>query len=148
MAEAVINRHGASKFRAFSAGVQPSSRIAPVVLDVLREAGYDTADLRPKHWQELSGSGGPSLDFVFTLSDTAAGETLPEWRGKPATAHWGYPDPIRTEGAEWEKVHLCPDLAGLERQLRIFMQLPFASLDQMALKASSDELASSNRERS
>ena len=75
------------------------------------------------------------------MSDTAAGETLPEWRGQPETAHWRYPDPIKVEGTDWEKRRaFVLILAGLERQLQIFVQLPFASLDHLALKARLDEL--------
>jgi protein-tyrosine-phosphatase len=142
MAEAVLRRYGAAKFHAFSAGVAPSTLIEPVALDVLTQAGYRADELRPKHWRELAGSG-PELDFLFTMSDTAAGETLPEWRGKPVTAHWRYPDPVRAEGTEWEKRRVFAQiLAGIERQLQIFVQLPLASLDHMALKARLDELGS------
>jgi protein-tyrosine-phosphatase len=86
MAELVLNRHGRGKFCAFSAGVEPSPNVDPIALDVLRQAGYATDGLQPKHWRKLGGRDGPIVDFVFTLSDTAAGETLPEWRGQPATA--------------------------------------------------------------
>jgi arsenate reductase (thioredoxin) len=143
MAELVLNRHGQGKFRAFSAGVEPSPNVDPIALDVLRQAGYATDGLQPKHWRKLSGRDGPILDFVFTLSDTAAGETLPEWRGRPATAHWQYPDPIKAEGDEWEKKRAFGlVLAGLERQLQIFVQLPFGSLEPMALKTRLGELGS------
>jgi arsenate reductase len=92
--------------------------------------------LRPKNWRELTGSGSPVFDFVFTMSDTAAGETLPEWHGQPETAHWRYADPIKAEGTELERRRpFVLILSGLERQLQIFVQLPFASLDHMALKA-------------
>jgi protein-tyrosine-phosphatase len=142
MAEAVLRRCGAAKFRAYSAGVEPSTQIEPVALDVLTQAGYRANELRPKHWRELA-RGDPELDFLFTMSDTAAGETLPEWRGRPVTAHWRYPDPVRAEGTEWEKRRVFAQiLAGIERQLKIFVQLPLASLDHMALKARLDELGS------
>ena len=142
MAEAVLRRYGAAKFRAFSAGVDPSTQIEPAAMDVLTQAGYRADELRPKHWRELARSD-PELDFLFTMSDTAAGETLPEWRGKPVTAHWRYPDPVRAEGTEWEKRRVFAQiLAGIERQLQIFVQLPLASLDHMALKARLDELGS------
>ena len=103
MAEAVLGRHGAGRFRPFSAGVTPSPEIDPMALDVLRQRDYPTDGLRPKHWHELTGRDGPVLDFVFTMSDTAAGESLPEWRGRPSTANWLYPDPIKAEGTEWER---------------------------------------------
>jgi arsenate reductase (thioredoxin) len=144
MAEAVLGRYGAGRFRAFSAGVAPSPKVDPVAMDVLRQGGYPTDGLRPKDWRELTGSGGPVFDFVFTMSDTAAGETLPEWRGQPETAHWRYADPIKAEGTELERRRpFVLILSGLERQLQIFVQLPFALLDHMALKARLDELGRS-----
>ena len=122
--------------------MEPSTQIEPVALDVLTQAGYRADELRPKHWRELARSD-PELDFLFTMSDTAAGETLSEWRGRPTTAHWRYPDPVKAEGTEWEKRRAFAQiLAGIERQLQIFVQLPLASLDHMALKARLDELGS------
>jgi arsenate reductase (thioredoxin) len=141
MAEAVVNRHGRGKFRGFSAAVEPSASIDPIAVDVMKLAGYPTEGLRPKHWREFSGSDAPDLDFVFTLSDTAAGETLPEWRGRPVSAHWRYRDPVKVDGAEWEKRRAFGEiLAGLERQLKIFVELPLSSLDRIALKTRLDAL--------
>jgi len=97
--------------------------------------------MRSKHFREFSEFGQQELDFVFTLSDTAAGETLPQWPGLPVTAHWSSPDPMLAEGAEWErKIALTRIMSELERRLRIFVNLPFESLDRMSLKTRVDEI--------
>jgi protein-tyrosine-phosphatase len=142
MAEAVVNRHGKGSFQAFSAGVEPTDAADPVALEVLEQAGYPTEGLRPKHWSEFGRPDAPQFDFVFTLSATASRENFPDWPGKPASAHWRYPDPVKVAGDAWQKRReYGRTLQALERQMRIFMQLSFAQLDRIALQSSLDQLA-------
>jgi arsenate reductase (thioredoxin) len=98
MAEVILNRLGAGKFRAFSAGSQPAGQVNPMALNVLRLAHYDVSGLRSKPWEEFSRRDAPKLDFVFTVCDNAAKEVCPIWPGQPMTAHWGLPDPAKAEG--------------------------------------------------
>ena len=142
MAETIVNRHGKGKFTASSAGIEPSQEADAVALSVLEQAGYSTTDLRPKHWREFAGSEAPTLDFVFTLSATASAEDFPEWPGKPVSAQWLYDDPLAISGDDWQRRRAYMKLlASIERQMRIFMQLPLASLDNLALRTSLHELA-------
>jgi arsenate reductase (thioredoxin) len=141
MAEAIVNRHGQGRFRGFSAGVRPGATLEAFALEVLATAGYPTDGLRPRHYLEFAAHGAADLDFVFTLSDTAAGEPMPEWPGRPVTAHWPCEDPILVAGEEWERRRAFGlVLAGLERRLRIFMSLPFPSLDRLSLKGRIEEI--------
>lgn len=143
MAEAVLNRIGKGKFKAYSAGVAPADTIEPETLELLKAAGFDTSGMKPKHFAEFAAATAEPLDLVFTLSDTAAGEELPEWPGLPVTAHWSSPDPVlvRTE-TEWErKQEFTRAMQQLERRLGAFVNLPLASLDRMSLQAHVDELA-------
>jgi arsenate reductase (thioredoxin) len=142
MAEAVVNRHGKGRFRGFSAGVEPATDVDPTTLGVLQQAGYRTEALRSKHWREFTQSDAPVFDFVFTLSDTASKEAFPDWPGKPASAHWRYPDPLKAAGDEWQrKREFGRTLSALERQMRIFMQLPLERLDAIALQKHLDDMA-------
>ena len=93
IAECIMNRLGTGRFKGYSAGSQPSGRVHPYALDLLRQLNYDTRELRSKSWEEFSGPGAPKLDFVFTVCDDAADEVCPVWPGQPMTAHWGLPDP-------------------------------------------------------
>ena len=141
MAEAVVNRHGGGRFRAFSAAVEPAREPDPLALQVLEQSGYPTAGLRPKHWSEFSEPDAPVFDFVFTLSDTASREAFPEWPGKPASSHWRYTDPTKATGDDWQRRRqFARTLMGVERQMRTFMQLSFPALDRMALQKRLDEL--------
>lgn len=71
IAEAVVNRHGMGRFRAFSAGVEPTHEVDKATIELLEKCGYVTTGLRPKHWSEFTHTDAPQFDFAFTLSDTA-----------------------------------------------------------------------------
>lgn len=142
MAEAILNKLGGGRFHAMSAGVQPASSIDPYTRQLLQESGLDTSGMRPRHYREFAAADAKNLDFVFTLSDTAAGEPMPEWPGLPITAHWSFADPVLVEGQEWEKrAAFRAALSGLERRIAIFVNLPFKSLDRMSLQKHVEEIA-------
>ena len=98
LAEAILNREGGGRFRAFSAGSFPKGEVHPAAIRLLNELGYATGDFRSKSWDEFAAPGAPELDFIFTVCDNAAGETCPVWPGRPVTAHWGIEDPAAVEG--------------------------------------------------
>lgn len=135
LAEALLNHEGKGQFEAHSAGVEIGSAVDPHIEALLKSAGFTVPDLRPKHYSEFSKEGAADLDFVFTLSDTAAGEKLPEWPGMPISAHWSLADPMKVEGAGWERnAAFARNLSELQRRIRIFISLPFSSLDRMSLR--------------
>jgi arsenate reductase (thioredoxin) len=135
MAEAILNRIGMGKFRAFSAGSHPKGRIHPETIRLLQSLHYDTSDFRSKSWSQFVDPGAPLLDFVFTVCDNAAGETCPVWPGRPMTAHWGIPDPAEATGTPAEVGLAFKDAyRTLERRLSIFVSLPLQSLDQLTLQ--------------
>jgi len=102
MAEAILNKLGAGRFHAYSAGSQPKGQVNPYTVALLRGLDYDTSDFHSKSWSEFAKPGSPALDFVFTVCDNAAGETCPVWPGQPMTAHWGVPDPAEAQGTPAE----------------------------------------------
>lgn len=141
IAAAILNNYGKGKFQASSAGVDPAKEIDPQVIDLLQSNDLPIKETRPKHFAEFARAGAQDLDFVFTLSDTTAGEPLPEWPGLPVTAHWSSSDPLLVEGAEWErKLAFGRMFSELERRLSIFMSLPFQSLDRISLKQRVDDI--------
>jgi arsenate reductase len=136
LAEAILNKEGRGKFRAYSAGSQPKGTVNPVALKLLQRLGYDTAALRSKSWHDFVKPGAPEFDFIFTVCDDAAGEACPVWPGKPATAHWGIPDPARVDGTDAEIATAFHDaFRMLSRRIAVFTALPFASLDDIALQS-------------
>ena len=141
MAEAILNREGIGRFRAYSAGSVPSGEVNPRTLELLRRLNYPVAELRSKNWDEFAASGAPDLDFVFTVCDNAANEVCPIWPGQPMTAHWGVPDPAAATGNEAEVAAAFADTYRmLNNRIGIFVSLPFASLDRLALQKRLDEI--------
>jgi len=104
LAEALINHHGAGRFRAHSAGSKPAGRVNPLALRALAERGIPVEGLRSKSWDEFGAPGAPVMDMVITVCDNAAGETCPLWPGTPARAHWGLADPAAVTGSEAQKL--------------------------------------------
>ncbi|MFA5900749.1 MAG: arsenate reductase ArsC [Hyphomicrobium sp.] len=135
IAECIMNRLGAGRFKAYSAGSQPSGRVHPYALDLLRQLNYDTSNLRSKSWEEFAVPGAPRLDFVFTVCDSAANEVCPVWPGQPMSAHWGLPDPSANEGTEGERRFAFADTHRmLMQRIGIFNALPLGSLDPLSLQ--------------
>jgi protein-tyrosine-phosphatase len=141
IAEAILNRLGAGRFHAFSAGSQPKGAVHPYTLQLLRSLNHDTSELRSKSWSEFAKPGAPPLDFVFTVCDNAAGETCPVWPGQPMTVHWGVPDPAEATGSDAEIALAFKDTYRmLNQRIGIFTSLPLKSLDRLTLQRRLNEI--------
>jgi arsenate reductase len=141
LAESIVNRLGGGRIRGFSAGSHPRGQVHPYALDQLASLGFPAAGLHSKSWDVFAVAGAPHMDFVFTVCDDAAGEACPAWPGQPMTAHWGIADPAAVEGSEIEKrAAFRAAFAALDNRIRLFLSLPFASLDRMALQQRLDAI--------
>ena len=135
LAERLMERHGAGRFRAFSAGSFPKGAVHPLALRLLAEQGLPTEGPRSKSWEEFTAPGAPRMDFVFTVCDQAASEPCPVWPGHPVTAHWGVPDPAAVEGGEVQRMFAFREaFAALGRRIAIFASLRFEALDGLAIR--------------
>ncbi len=134
LGEALVNRLGQGRFRGYSAGSTPTGKVNPFALRLLHEKGYDTGRFRSKSWDEFAAGDAPSIDYVFTVCDNAAGETCPIWPGTPVQAHWGIPDPAAATGSDAVTMRAfeCA-YESLERYLAAFMALPLDELDDNRL---------------
>ena len=133
--EAILNKIGAGRFRAYSAGSQPKGQIHPETIKLLESLGYDTSGFRSKSWAEFARPSAPLFDFVFTVCDSAAAESCPIWPGRPMTAHWGIPDPAEATGTPAEIAMAFKEAYRLLNQrIAIFVALPIRSLDELALR--------------
>jgi len=147
MAECALNRWGAGRFRAFSAGSHPTGRVHPVALELLRAMHYPTDSLRSKSWNEFARPESPRLDFVFTVCDKAAGEACPIWPGQPITAHWGAEDPAAFVGPNDQRMKVFTKIYfELETRIKIFASLRFDDLDELSLQQRLDEIGHLGRE--
>lgn len=144
LSEAALNRWGQGKFRAFSAGSHPKGQVHPLATELLQQLQLPTTSLRSKSWNEFATSAAPKLDFVFTVCDNAAGEVCPVWPGQPMTAHWGVEDPAAVEGTDAQKrTAFKKAYRELENRIKIFVNLPIATLDRVRLQERVDEIGRS-----
>ena len=144
MAESILNRLGQGRFKGFSAGSHPAEGVHPGTVALLQKLNYPTDDLRPKTWDAFAQEDAPELDFVFTVCDRAAQESCPAWPGQPMTAHWGVPDPMSAEGSDSEKALAFSEAYRmLNNRISVFVSLPLASLDKLALQKRLEEIGRS-----
>jgi arsenate reductase len=135
LAEAILNRAGAGRFKAYSAGSMPKGVVNPHAIALLKQMHHPTGDLRSKSWDAFAHRGAQPLDFVFTVCDNAAREACPIWPGQPTTAHWGLPDPAAVEGSEAEIALAFADTYRmLASRVGVFVNLPLAKLDRLSLQ--------------
>lgn len=146
LGEAVVNHlmnHG-GRFRGYSAGSHPKGEVHPLTLRLLDELNVPTDDLRSKSWDAFAGAGAPTMDFIFTVCDQAAGEQCPYWPGRPMTAHWGLPDPAAVDGDEATRMKAFRDtLTALRRRMDLLAALPLEQLDLLATESRLREIGSS-----
>lgn len=141
LAEAILERVGQGRFKAYSAGSQPKGKVHSYALDLLTSLNHDTSFARSKSWEEFAVPGAPEMNFVFTVCDNAANEICPIWPGQPMTAHWGVPDPAAAAGTEAEKRLAFADAYRmLNNRISIFTSLPMNTLDKLALQKRLDEI--------
>jgi len=134
IAEAILRKDGAARFRAFSAGSMPKGEVHPFAIKVLESYGYPTDGMSSKSWNVFAGPDTPKMDFVLTVCDNAAGETCPLWPGQPMTAHWGIEDPAAVEGSDIDKERaFVTAFRYLRNRISLLVNLPVGSLNQLAL---------------
>ncbi|MFG1300869.1 arsenate reductase ArsC [Xanthobacter sp. V3C-3] len=134
LAESILAKDGAGRFRAFSAGSTPKGEVNPLALKTLAAYGYPIEGMRSKSWLDFAEPRAPVMDFVFTVCDNAAGEACPIWPGQPMTAHWGIEDPAAVEGTDIQKeAAFNAAFRYLKNRISVFTALPLARLDRLAL---------------
>jgi arsenate reductase len=144
MAEAIMNREGMGRFRAYSAGSQPKGEVHPVALRLLSLLNHDTTFCRSKSWEEFAAPGAPQMDFIFTVCDNAAAEVCPVWPGNPVSANWGVPDPAAADGSEAEVYLAFEDsYRTLRNRISLFTALPSSALISSSIQARVDQIGRS-----
>jgi arsenate reductase (thioredoxin) len=144
IAEAILSGKGKPVFTAYSAGSHPSGVVRPEALKLIEMAHLPTERLRSKSWEEFAKPGAPKMNFVFTVCNNAAQEICPLWPGQPMTAHWGVPDPAQAKGTPQQIERAFRDAyLLLERRISLFLSLPLASLDKLAIQKEINRIGAS-----
>ena len=142
LGEALASTDPSKKFVGYSAGSTPGTRVNPFAAEIALKLGYPADKLRSKSWDEFAAPGAPTMDFIITVCDNAAGEVCPIWPGHPATAHWGFPDPSQVGGDDDAKRKAFMDVAsGLQKRIELLAALPLEKLDQLSMQAELKKLA-------
>ena len=142
LGEAIASTHPSGLFTGYSAGSTPGTKVNPFAAELALEMGCPEEKLRSKSWDEYGLPDAPQMDFIITVCDNAAGEQCPFWPGKPATAHWGYPDPSQVQGTDEDKRQAFREvMVGLKKRLDILAALPLDKLDTMSIQAELKKLA-------
>jgi len=142
IAEAILDKVGAGKFKAYSAGSHPRGDVNPQALDLLKRLDFDVGQFRSKPWDEFAQPNSPPLDFVITVCDSAAGEVCPIWPGQPMSAHWGMPDPAAVEGAPAEiALAFAETYRMLNNRISAFANLKMSGLDRLSLQKQVGDIA-------
>ena len=140
--EALASTHPSGKFVGYSACSTPGTKVNPFAAEIAEKLGYPASKLRSKSWDEFAQPGAPAMDFIITVCDNAAGEVCPIWPGKPATAHWGFPDPSQVGGSDDDKRRAFREvMAGLQKRIDLLASLPIEKLDAMTIQAELKKLA-------
>jgi arsenate reductase len=135
MAEALINTMGAGRFRAYSAGSHTTGAVNQFALEKIQSIHYPVENLRSKSWDEFALPDAPTMDFIITVCDSAAGETCPVWPGRPVSAHWGFADPAAVAGTDEQKRRAFETtFRQIMSRIRLFVNLPLQMVDHGAIK--------------
>ncbi len=136
LAEAILQKDGAGKFRAFSAGSQPKGEVNPFSLRVLKSLGYPHEGFRSKSWDDFSAPDAPRWISSSRFATVRRAKACPLWLGHPTTAHWGIADPAAVEGSDMEKERAFVEAFRLmKNRISVFIALPIATLDKLTLDA-------------
>lgn len=135
MAEALLNRWGNGRFKAYSAGQRAEGgHIHPLTLAALKQLGLPSDGQYTKHWSTFLEPDAPRMDMVITVCDTLLNEACPAWPGRPITAHWGGPDPARLAAEHPETDGMTYFIAAaraLEPRIRLLTQLPDYAIERI-----------------
>jgi protein-tyrosine-phosphatase len=141
LAEAIMNRVGAPKFKGYSAGSMPKGEVHPRAVALLKRLNHDVSGFRSKSWEEFARPDAPVMNFVFTVCDNAANEVCPVWPGQPISAHWGQEDPAAAKGTDAEVAFAFSEAYRmLSNRITAFVNLPIAGLDRLALQKRLDDI--------
>ena len=135
MAEAILNKIGGDRFRAFSAGSHPAGKVNPYTIELLKKQGHPVEELSSKNWSVFEKPDSPRMDMIITVCDNAAREVCPVWPGRPVTAHWGFEDPALFAGSHEKKNAKFYDIyRQVMTRVRLLVSLPVERLDHLALE--------------
>ncbi len=102
MAEAFLHKYKGDQFTAASAGTQPKPQVHPLAVRVMKEAGIDISDQRPKDIKEFLERA--PVRHVLIVCDNANRSCPRIWPGTFSRTFMPFDDPAAATGSEAEKL--------------------------------------------
>jgi len=94
IAESIINNEYSNKFKAYSAGSNPTGKINDDIKIFLeKNKNYDLFEYRSKNFEDFL-SNNIKIDYVVTVCNNANNEVCPIWPDKNQIIHWDIEDPV------------------------------------------------------
>ena len=93
IAETIINNEYNDKFKAYSAGSNPTGNINSDIKKFLETKNYDLSNLLSKNFDIFINSE-IKMDHVITVCNNANNELCPIWPKKDQVIHWDIEDPV------------------------------------------------------
>jgi len=138
MGEALVNRLGGGRFKAYSAGSNPIGRINAGALATLARHNLPTDGYTSKSWEALEGV---DFDILIAVCDSAAGETCPVYLSSAIRTNWGVADPGHVEGTPEEVIAAFEaTFATLKHRITRLVELPIESMSREQLSEELDHI--------
>ncbi len=99
MAEGLLRAMAGDRYEVYSAGTEPS-RVHPLAIEAMREAGIDVSGHRSEH---VDAYAGVAMDYVVTVCDSAR-ESCPYVPARERIIHHSFEDPSAATGTEAEQL--------------------------------------------
>ena len=110
IAESIVNNKYNDKFKAYSAGSNPSGEINKDIKRYLNNKGFNLQDYSSKNFSMFI-DGEIKIDHVITVCNNANNELCPIWPKKNQIIHWNIEDPVTKLNNinEDEKIQIITD---------------------------------------
>jgi protein-tyrosine-phosphatase len=93
IAESIVNNKYNDKFKAYSAGSNPSGKINKDIKRYLNNKGFNLQDYSSKNFSMFI-NGEIKIDHVITVCNNAKNELCPIWPKERQIIHWDIEDPV------------------------------------------------------
>ncbi len=93
IAESIINNKYNDKFKAYSAGSNPSGEINKDIKRYLNNKGFNLQEYSSKNFSMFI-NGEIKIDHVITVCNDANNELCPIWPKENQIIHWDIEDPV------------------------------------------------------
>ena len=93
IAESIVNNKYNDKFKAYSAGSNPTGEINKDIKHYLSSKGFNLQDYSSKNFIKFI-NGEIKIDHVITVCNDANNELCPIWPKENQIIHWNIEDPV------------------------------------------------------